>query len=117
MNPFLTEFIKMQKHPHDPLPGTNPWETDWDRALESLEIDRTVKPVDWLKGGATGGLDVLNTFITKKMKIYQASRNDPNTDALSNMSPYYHFGQVSPHRGAIEALTKGTNRAAIHSFF
>ena len=40
----------------------------------------------------------LSLFIHKKLKTYAWQRNDPTKDALSNMSAYLHFGQISSLR-------------------
>ena len=34
-------------------------------------------------------------FAETRLKDYDTLRNNPNKDACSNLSPYYHFGQVS----------------------
>lgn len=77
----------------------------WDIALASLEIDRTVPEVTWLQPGAKGAWQMINTFCDKKLKDYADKRNDPNVDVASHMSPYYHFGIVSPHRVALHVKT------------
>lgn len=41
-----------------------------------------------------------------RLSYYHEKRNDPTIDALSNLSPYLHFGQLSPQRAAIEAVRK-----------
>lgn len=47
-----------------------------------------------------GGEDVAqqkwNTFIHEKLGYYDTSRNDPNKDNTSLLSPYFHFGCISP---------------------
>lgn len=37
---------------------------------------------------------------------YSEKRNDPTVDALSNLSPYFHFGHLAPQRAAVEAARK-----------
>jgi deoxyribodipyrimidine photo-lyase len=39
---------------------------------------------------------LLTEFIKKKLDLYPVKRNDPNQDVTSHMSPYLHFGQISP---------------------
>ncbi len=68
---------------------------DWVACYDSLKVDKNVKIVDWAKPGYSGGIKVLEEFITKIVSRYDDERNDPNKNALSNMSPWYHFGQVS----------------------
>ena len=39
-----------------------------------------------------------------RLALYDTKRNDPAVpDALSNLSPWLHFGQLSPQRAALEA--------------
>ena len=83
----------------DPLAGCEP--IDWDNALATTEVDRSVKEVSWLKPGATGAMATLNTFCTTRLRDYGAKRNDPNILAASEMSPYFNFGQISVQRSIL----------------
>jgi len=38
----------------------------------------------------------LNLFLSQKLEAYPDLRNDPSLDYSSHMSPYLHFGQISP---------------------
>jgi deoxyribodipyrimidine photo-lyase len=46
---------------------------------------------------------------------YESDRNDPNKKGVSNMSPYLHFGHISPQRLAIEveAHSNPKNKASV----
>jgi deoxyribodipyrimidine photo-lyase len=37
----------------------------------------------------------LRLFLTQHLKDYADARNEPSTNATSNLSPYLHFGQIS----------------------
>ncbi len=65
-------------------------------ALAQLNIDRTLKPVDGYIGGTTQAKAFLEDFIAHKLQTYAALKNDPGLDAQSHLSPYLHFGQISP---------------------
>ena len=69
---------------------------DVDAALASLSIDRSVGRVDRFRGGEKEAQRLLNAFITDKLAEYDGDRNDPNLDGVSHLSPYLHFGQISP---------------------
>jgi len=69
---------------------------DVDKALSKLQIDRTVKRVSHLHGGTEEARKHLDVFIDEKLEHYAELRNDPTLDYLSLMSPYLHFGQISP---------------------
>ena len=62
----------------------------------------------WIVPGeaaARAALDGASGFLTaSRLKQYSDKRNDPATpQALSDLSPYLHYGQLSPHRAALEA--------------
>ena len=40
------------------------------------------------------GHRMLESFIQKRLRYFNADRNDPTKEALSNMSPWYHFGEL-----------------------
>jgi len=63
---------------------------------EGWNLDRSVSPVgDW-RGGTVEAMRLLNEFVRKKLPHYSCRRNHPETDATSRLSPYLHFGQISP---------------------
>jgi deoxyribodipyrimidine photo-lyase len=66
-----------------------------DDAVSRLDIDRSVKQTSF-KGGTDEAKRLLAEFIKKKLDSYPVKRNDPNQDGTSHMSPYLHFGQISP---------------------
>lgn len=49
--------------------------------------------VEWATPGTTAGLAVLQSFIAERLKSFSTQRNDPNKAALSNLSPWFHFGE------------------------
>jgi deoxyribodipyrimidine photo-lyase len=70
---------------------------DIDRLLDRLPIDRQAAPVtQFFKGGSSQGMARFDHFIQKRFHRYVENRNQPQTDDISHMSPYLHFGQISP---------------------
>jgi len=67
----------------------------------SLKVDRGVGKVDWIQPGEKAARRALRRFKAKE-DDYAALSNDPNADALSGLSPYLHFGQISAQRVALE---------------
>ena len=97
----LTEFPPVITHPHKPEASiVTP--VDWIACYDSLKVDNNVKIVDWAIPGYTGGIKTLQEFIQNRLRSFDEDRNDPNKSALSNLSPWYHFGQVSVQRCIIE---------------
>jgi len=64
--------------------------------VNQLSLDSSVLPSNDYHGGTSQAEKYLNQFIETKLKRYETLSNDPSQDYLSNMSPYLHFGQVSP---------------------
>lgn len=60
-------------------------------------------PVTHIKSGEKAAHAALQHFLTKTIQHYE-DRNDPTQDALSNLSPYLHFGMLSAQRIVLETL-------------
>ena len=67
-----------------------------EKAISKLRIDRSVKRVNGFHGGTKEGISHLEIFLESKLDRFPELRNDPTLDYLSHMSPYLHFGQISP---------------------
>ncbi len=83
---------------------------------KSLNVDRKVFEVDWIKPGEKAANQVLNDFIEHKLVLYDANRNDPNIDGQSNLSPYLHFGHISAQRVSLEIQKKSTSASEQEEF-
>ncbi|MDJ0923708.1 MAG: deoxyribodipyrimidine photolyase [Acidimicrobiia bacterium] len=64
--------------------------------ISALPVDRSVPAVEQ-RGGETAARDRLNEFVADRLGRYE-QRNHPDEDAASGLSPYFHFGHVSPHQ-------------------
>jgi len=69
---------------------------DVEKAISKLRLDRSVKRVDAFHGGTKEAKSHLEIFLESKLDRFPELRNDPTLDYLSHMSPYLHFGQISP---------------------
>lgn len=70
--------------------------SDLDKAISELDLDDSVPPVSKLfKGGTSEAKRIFQNFLDK-LSDYDAHRNQPETNDVSHMSKYLHFGQVSP---------------------
>lgn len=72
--------------------------------INSLKIEKNVKLSNDLIGGTSEANSHLELFIKKKLDRYEELRNNPNLDYHSKMSPYLHFGQISPIFIALKIL-------------
>lgn len=77
---------------------------DVEKAISSLDIDRSVNPVDQFHGGTQEAKRHLGHFLNNRLDHFAELRNDPTQECLSNMSPYLHFGQISPLYIALQVL-------------
>ena len=78
--------------------------SDVDKAISKLHIDRNVQKVSSFQGGTKEARNHLEVFLEGKLVQFPELRNDPTLDYLSHMSPYLHFGQISPLFIALKAL-------------
>jgi deoxyribodipyrimidine photo-lyase len=70
--------------------------TDLTKTISKLRVDRSVRKVNSFQGGTKEALKHLEGFLEGKLNRFPELRNDPTLDYLSHMSPYLHFGQISP---------------------
>ncbi len=61
-----------------------------------LSLDGGVRPVPDFTGGTGEAKKRLADFFKSGLAGYADNRNQPQTDFVSHMSPYLHFGQISP---------------------
>ncbi|MEJ5351769.1 MAG: deoxyribodipyrimidine photo-lyase [Melioribacteraceae bacterium] len=99
---FLDEFPVIKKLRKNPFIN----KIDWDSLYSKLNVDMTVKEVNWILPGENEAIKMLDLFIEEKLPYYSEKRNDPNENVLSNLSPYLHFGQISAQRVALELLKR-----------
>jgi len=86
---------------------------DVEEAVSRLHIDRSVKKVSCYRGGAREAKKHLRLFLRDKLDRFPELRNDPTVDFLSHMSPYLHFGQISPLSIALTVSeTQGLSKEA-----
>ncbi len=73
-------------------------EVDFGHSEEILSELKTYKNISTakFKGGHSFALKELNDFKNNKLDFYSEERSDPSRNCSSNMSPYLHFGQISP---------------------
>ena len=112
----LPEFLVPHRNPR-PAHAWKPW-----KKFESFDLrgditegfgalDRSVRPVDSFTGGAHAARKRLAAFVKDGLANYETGRNRPERDGTSRLSPYLHFGHISPRTIALaveRAAEKGT---------
>jgi deoxyribodipyrimidine photo-lyase len=66
-------------------------------ALAALPIDHRVGRVAATRGGSSAGNALLARFLHERLAGYAETRNQPDREGTSGLSPYLHFGHVSAH--------------------
>ena len=111
---FLKDFPSLKKHSYS-------WEEkigiiDWRESLKALDVDFTIQEVEWIKPGEKAAYQTMQKFFKNKLPLYDKQRNDPVRDEQSNLSPYLHFGQISPQRIALEAFKISADKQSRDAF-
>ncbi len=76
---------------------------DTEDIISRLKIDRSVIRSRRYVGGTGRAKRLFRQFISEHLDHFADLRNDPGVERLSGMSPYLHFGQISPLFIALEA--------------
>ena len=79
-------------------------------------IDRSVPPVPHWRGGSKEGRRLLQDFIQHKLPGYAIGRNKPERDHTSRLSPYLHFGHISPITVVLTVDKSGAPKADKEAF-
>lgn len=87
-----------------------------DKIINNLDIDKSVKKTGFFQGGETKANELLDLFISEKLNAYNEYKNYPELDYQSNLSPYLHFGNISPLFIAKKILNSGKSVESIDSF-
>ncbi len=55
-----------------------------------------------MPAGPESAIKLFESFLDKKLSYYASTKNDPNLNGESGLSPYLHFGHISSQRIAFE---------------
>jgi deoxyribodipyrimidine photo-lyase len=126
LRPKLTEYLE------DFLVGLNPTKpekqsqdievegvdlSDTGKLLDGMKLDTGVSAVSHLyRGGESEAKRIFASFLRNRFSDYTDHRNQPQTDDVSHMSKYLHYGHVSPVYLALKARQSSAGRENIDSF-
>ncbi len=91
--------------------------TSIDGTLDALGLSRdigTVRP--FFTGGTAQAKSIFSRFVDQRLAVYDQRRSHPEDGPVSAMSPYLHFGQVSPVYLALQVQKRGVDRASTDAF-
>jgi deoxyribodipyrimidine photo-lyase len=79
--------------------------SDIEAVAKNMSLDKGVLPVsDFFSGGTSRAKRIFKEFLRRRFEHYVANRNQPQTDDVSHMSKYLHFGHISPLYLALQIL-------------
>lgn len=112
INRLLPEYLVPleESGPEIPFDGNEPVlreQADLAACLSDPTIDRSVPPSPLYRGGPGEARRLLKDFLAEKLDHFGDLRNDPSLDYASHLSPYLHFGQISPLSVALTAIATG----------
>ena len=84
---------------------------DVDRALDRLELDGSVPPVQRFRSGTSAARERLESFLADGLAGYAEGRSEPGAFQCSQLSPYLHFGQISPVEIALKVRAARPGKA------
>ena len=113
---LLPKYLDEPEHLLKPSMEVCTEPTDWEAVEKKLRIEDSAPRFDWLEAGEDEALMAQRIFITNKLTAYSEARNDPTLEGQSGLSPYLHFGQLSPQRLAYEVQASTSPRNAKDSF-
>lgn len=84
--------------------------------VAECDVDHDVLPSLRHRGGRRAALERLDEFVGGDLARYADSNRDPGADVGSGLSPYLHFGCVSPLEVALRVLEADAPDEAIDAF-
>ncbi len=91
--------------------------SDPEKLLKKLKLDRSVRRVEDLRGGTSAARAELRRFLSGALNGYAKARNDPVSPLCSKLSPFLHFGHISPVEVARKVIAaKGPSKSDKEAF-
>ena len=86
--------------------------SDVDLDAPELDLDESVPPVRRFTGGASEARKRLRAFVRSRLDGYAEERSEPAAFRVSMLSPYLHFGQISPVDAALSVRDSNSGTEA-----
>ena len=103
---LLPEYLVPYENPHAKYEWKRPKGFHADSLTEDMtkgweHLDRSVPPVEAWQGGTHAALKRLKLFTGRMLEKYDETRNHPEMDGTSALSPYLHYGHIGPQTIAL----------------
>ena len=122
---FLPEFLVPFDNPHADIAWHPPANFQQDDPAEDMthawpgpgvpDFDRSVPPVPAWHGGAHAALIRLKLFIEKILPDYDTTRNKPDLDGTTRLSPWLHYGHICSQTIALAADEAAAQNPALRA--
>ena len=66
------------------------------KTMDAVGVSHEAAVCTWITGGEIAANKRLNEFVDTRLEGYEQHHNDPADPYVSYLSPYLHFGQISP---------------------
>jgi len=126
--PYYRNGCLSQAHPRYPLPVPSEINYVSAKNLNSISIEELelLPSIPWDKTisemwniSEEGAQDKLSRFINEAIEDYNDDRNIPSIKGTSQLSPYLHFGLLSPHQAwyaVLDAFNGDTEKKGVDVF-
>ena len=84
--------------------------------VAACDIDHSVEASAVYRGGTSNGIARLQKFVEEILPGYETTRNKPELDGSSRLSPYLHFGFLSPLEVALAVTNADAPEQAKEAF-
>lgn len=124
LRPRIQKVLPFFLNPEpDPLPKHSSIEINFRNVKELFYSDsseytgnNTGSHIKKIRGGSEAARKVLGRFIKDKLDVYSRDRNNPDLEGSSGLSPYLHFGHISPVKIAIDVLKETKDYSSLKVF-
>jgi deoxyribodipyrimidine photo-lyase len=89
---------------------------DTDVLLGRMRLNRDAGRTSAFRGGTSEANRLLEDFVRDRLSDYAQKRSDPGRECISHMSPYLHFGQVSPLAVALRVREANAGKANVDAY-
>ncbi len=96
---LLPQFLTAYTNPKVEKPWAKPKGFEEDDPRQDMtrgwrNFDRSVGPVEAWRGGAKAAHERLGVFLTRVLPTYDETRNQPQMDGTTRLSPWLHYGHI-----------------------
>jgi deoxyribodipyrimidine photo-lyase len=81
--------------------------------MAEFGIKDTAGPLTGLYGGEREARKCLDRFLSRNLRHFHDSRNDPGLNMQSELSPYLHFGHLSPVTAALAVMSASRDESEL----